>query len=314
MRPRAESPWSSEEGEERNVAPEHLGAQAASKARCAPQQQGDHGPWAGADSPISSWGLACICCRVWDLLWGSVSSWAAGFPACLPGSGKLEGCNPIEITQTRGWMCNILTCACTRTHGQKGEVSVALAWMRLQKHKKTPRREMSDQQDRSHHLRDTTHPVENAWLFSSPLSNSPPWSRESSLMAQVHTAVTLCHLLVKGWGLPLQESCLPSAHKERCFLTYAFKKLHLEMSGELSCCRATSPAERNHKPKAVREDRNDKGVAKHSPGLPSLMFLSPGEITFEHIFSVRHWDTLIPIWLAVHLWTSCWWWANPQES
>lgn len=36
--------------------------------------------------------------------------------------------------------------------------------------------------------------------------------------SQVHTTVTLCHLLVKGCGLPLWESCLTPAQKKSFFL------------------------------------------------------------------------------------------------
>lgn len=104
--------------------------------------------------------------------------------------------------------------------------------------------------------------------------------------SQVHTTVTLCHLLVKGCGLPLWESCLTPAQKKSFFL--------VPSRSEMWRCPGSSAVvmQRHYlqnEPQAqgrVCGDHRDVGAAKESPSVPSLLFLPPGEMTLLHISSM----------------------------
>lgn len=178
-------------------------------------------------------------------------------------------------------------CMHKNTRGREKRRVHALACTHLQKHK-TPGRSMHDLQERTDHLRATVQPLENAWKRL--LASLHSLFSESSLMgcqnSWVHTTVTLCHLLVKGCGLPLRQSYLTPVQKKTFFLMPSRSEIW-RCPGQLSHCGVNTITCRDE-PQAqgrVCEDHGDVGAAKWSPGLPSLLFLPPREITLQRISS-----------------------------
>lgn len=101
--------------------------------------------------------------------------------------------------------------------------------------------------------------------------------------SQVHTTVTLCHLLVKGCGLPLRDSCLLQHRRKAFFLCLQHLRSGDTQAAPLLGCNSITCRNEPQAQGRVCEDHGHIGAAKPSSGLPSLLFLVPGEMMLQHL-------------------------------